>query len=238
MIRIAICDDNSIQLDLLEEILDEYIENRKIDATIEKFGDSVKLAEHVKNNGFYDIYFLDMIMPNMNGLELATTLRMLKDPGKIIFLTSTVEYAVVSYDVKAFYYMLKPADMHKIYHVLDEAISEFENDDAIVLKREGSDIKILLKDLMYIDLVNRATCYHLRDGRMITDKIIRGAFKDEVSKIASDDDFKYCGISLLLNTKYIDAIDSDTILLKDGSLLYPSKSGISQLREDMKRGAD
>ena len=235
MIRIAICDDNGIQLELLYEIVSEYINERMFDATVSRFKDGASLLNDVKLHGFYDLYILDMIMPEVNGLELASTLRMLKDPGKIIFLTSTVEYAVSSYDVKAFYYMLKPLDINKMYQVLDEAVKDIETDESIVIKQKSATVKIKAGDVMYVDLVNRCPCYHLRDGRTLTDRLVRGSFKEAVEPLTVHKEFEFCGISMLINVKYIDAVDSESVLLDDGTLLYPSKSGIAELKKRFKQ---
>lgn len=235
MKRIAICDDNTIQIDMLEEILQDYINDRKADAKVDKYYNGADLLSYVKDNGFYDLYILDMIMPEINGLELATTLRALKDEGKIIFLTSTVEYAVSSYDVRAFYYMLKPLDVHKMYSVLDEALKNSSEDEKmVILKQEFSDVRIKINDIMYIDIAARCPCYHLKDGRVFTDRVVRGTFKEAIGAVLGYEDFYFCGVGLVINIAYLDAVDSDSVLLKDGSLLYPSKSGISKLRKQMK----
>lgn len=234
MIKIAICDDNEIQTDLLEEIILDYISLRGLDASIKKFYDGMELIKSVKNDGNYDIYILDMIMPKVNGLEVASTLRMLKDDGKIIFLTSTVEYAVSSYDVRAFYYMLKPLDVNKLQTVLDEALADKRNNSeeiSIYIKADAGEFRVSSNDVMFVELVNRCPVYHLKDGQQIKSKLIRGSFKEEVLALSENEDFSFCGIGLLVNMHYLNAIDSDSILLSDGTMLFPSKSGISDLKK-------
>lgn len=164
VIKIAICDDNEIQTDLLEEIILDYISLRGLDATVSKFYDGMELIKSAKNSGNYDIYILDMIMPKVNGLEVASTLRMLKDEGKIIFLTSTVEYAVSSYDVRAFYYMLKPLDVNKLQNVLDEALADKRNSSdavSVYIKSDSGEFRVSSHDIMFVELVNRCPVYHL-----------------------------------------------------------------------------
>lgn len=234
VIKIAICDDNEIQTDLLEEIILDYISLRGLDATVSKFYDGMELIKSVKNSGNYDIYILDMIMPKVNGLEVASTLRMLKDEGKIIFLTSTVEYAVSSYDVRAFYYMLKPLDVNKLQNVLDEALADKRNSSdavSVYIKSDSGEFRVSSHDIMFVELVNRCPVYHLKNGQQIKTKLIRGSFKEEVHALAENDDFAFCGIGLLINMNFLNAIDSDSLLLSDGTMLYPSKSGLSDIKK-------
>lgn len=232
MIKVAIVDDNSIQIDMLGDILNDYIEIKKTEMTVKCFDNGTDLLEDVKQNGFYDIYILDMIMPGMNGMETATTLRMLNDSGKIIFLTSTVEYAVMSYDVKAFYYMVKPFDREKIYKVMDEACRDIlKDEETISVKGPDGVTKIKLEQLLYIDIADRAPQYHLKNGKVVHGKLVRNTFKEVVDEVVSKPGFFLCGTSLVVNTHAIENIDSESLLMEGGVLLYPSKSGISELKK-------
>ena len=231
MIKIAVCDDNELQIDLLKDVLEEYIDMRHMDAKIYAFGDGDSLIEHVRKNGFFDAYILDLILPGMNGMEVASTLRLMKDSGKIIFLTSTVAYAVSSYDVDAFYYLLKPLDVQKLFKILDNAFSRISSDNRdVVIKSSSGTVKFSIDSIMYIDIDNRCPNYHLSDGRCIKGLSLRGTFKEAVKPFLEYNVFAFCGVSLLINTRYVNSVDSDTVLLSDGTLLYPSKSGISELK--------
>lgn len=233
MIRIAICDDNQIQLDLLNDILLEYVADRRLNAQVCQYNDGNSLLKAARESSF-DIYILDMIMPGANGLEVASTLRLMKDDGKIIFLTSSVEYAVKSYDVKAFYYMVKPLDTGKLCSILDDALkTERLKGDFISIRCNNNDMSILVDDVVYVDIIKRCPTYHLADGCAYADRMLRGTFKDSVKAVLEKEGMCLCGISLIINMKYVSAVDSDSILLKEGTLLYPSKSAISDLKKAM-----
>ena len=60
--------------------------------------------------GGFDLYVLDVVMPDLNGIEAGRTLRALGTAGEIIYLSQVADYAPDSYDVQAFYYLLKPID--------------------------------------------------------------------------------------------------------------------------------
>lgn len=132
MIRIAVCDDNELQHEIMSDLLQEYTltpVGSLSEIDIRFFSGGRDLILDVRDKGGYDIYILDMIMPDINGIELATTLRLIGDSGKIIFLTSSLEYAVASYDVEAFYYMLKPVDRQKLFRILDRAVGLISQGD-------------------------------------------------------------------------------------------------------------
>ena len=102
--KIAVCDDDQYELGIIRELLDNYEASSNISFTVKYYNSSVELASTA---GFekFDIYFLDIIMPVMNGLALANEIRTFDKAAPIIFLTSSSEFAVDSYEVKAFNYL-------------------------------------------------------------------------------------------------------------------------------------
>ncbi len=112
LLSIAVCDDEALQRDMLEKMLREYYgENANIDV----YSDGRRLLDAVERSGrdLYDIYILDVIMPAMTGIELGERLRGMGIRSPIIFLTNSKEYAVDSYSVRAFHYLIKAGDKGK-----------------------------------------------------------------------------------------------------------------------------
>ena len=98
MIRIGICDDSSAFLHQTKFMIDHW-DNRPQDIITELFedGDALILAHSQKP---FDIILLDVVMPLLNGIEAANELREKDKNVKIVFLTSSPEFAVASYTVK------------------------------------------------------------------------------------------------------------------------------------------
>lgn len=230
MVTLALCEDNEFQREMMQELLEDY-SGRNNTVSVEIFGSGRELLDHVKQNGGFDIYILDVVMPDMNGMEVASTLRLMKDEGKIIFTTASLEYAVASYDVKAYYYMVKPVDPNKLFRILDGAVAELKpKENTTVIRMKNGDVSLRLRDIMYVEVVDRALVVHLADGRTCKSLALRGSFRESVPDLAGDARFAACGASKLVNLKYIDAIDSETVLLKDGTIIYPPRSAYADLR--------
>ena len=123
--RIAFCDDEERCREELSVILDEYIVNNKDrDIIVKEFVSVADLMDEVSRKGGFDIYILDIVMPETDGIELGKWLRSMGYGGKIIYLTSSEEYAIDSYSVRAFNYILKPVDKKIMFNVLDEIICD------------------------------------------------------------------------------------------------------------------
>ena len=230
MVKIAVLDDNEIQRSIIMELLEDFKRDGN-DISCEEFQDGQTLIDSVRKNGFFDVYILDVIMPGMNGMEVAVTLRHMHDPGKIIFLTSSLEYAAVSYDVDAFYYMLKPVDTAKFYRILERVVQMLNaNNDTIHISISHGEIDLPVRMIVYAELVDRVVRYHLADGRIFDSKKIRTSFKQQTSALAGENSFAYLGVSYLVNLSHVDAIDSETVLFRDGSMLLPPKSAYKDFK--------
>lgn len=104
--KIAICDDDKTEQLQILELLEGYFKGRKNKPAIKTFSSSIELASIACYEQF-DLYLLDVIMPILNGIELAKEIRGFDKASDIIFLTSSPEFAVESYTVKAANYLGK-----------------------------------------------------------------------------------------------------------------------------------
>lgn len=230
MIRIAVCDDSALQLEIMEDILNEYALTLP-EAETRFFPGGRELITDVRENGSYDIYILDMIMPEVNGMEVATTLRLIGETGKIIFLTASLEYSEDASRVDAFYYMLKPLDSKKLFRVLDRAVSLIiDGTDTVEIKSKAGLVTVSYDDVVYIDLENRALRYHLRDGRIICGNVIRIPFRETVANFLDRPKFILCGVSMVVNLDCIERTDPESILFSDGSIATPSKTACTAVK--------
>ena len=109
MIRCCICDDRPEDLSLLLEYAGAFSRaHPDLPLRTETFSSAGALLEAVRQRGGFDLYLLDVLMPGLNGLELARRLREQGDWGEILFLTVSREFAVDAFQVRAAGYLLKP----------------------------------------------------------------------------------------------------------------------------------
>ena len=106
--QIAICDDDRIHRMIIKDYIRQYSEkNPDVNITCDLFENAYDLEESLIKTGGYDIYLLDILMPDINGIELGALIRSSDSSGKIIYLTSSEEHAIAAFKVKAFDYLLK-----------------------------------------------------------------------------------------------------------------------------------
>ena len=116
MIKIAFCDDDMEVLHQMNELLDRYRAERNEDITYAAFQSPFELLTEIEKGIRPDILFLDVVMPGQNGMDVAKEIRQYDTNMKIIFLTSSPEFAVESYSVGAYFYQLQPIWEERRYY--------------------------------------------------------------------------------------------------------------------------
>lgn len=237
LLRFALCDDNPEERDALAALLREYL-NTLPDTTgqIRVFGSGTELLECLRNQASFDVYLLDIIMPELNGIELGRQLREQDSRCEIVYLTSSDEYAVDSYRVRAFYYLLKPVNRKELFEVLGRMIENIrktavqKNLESFPIKtREGLHL-LPFGELLYAELRSRSVTYYLNDHSSLTGLTLRGSFASELAPLLENSCFCLCGASFCLNLSQIKAVEKSNVVFLNGSSLAIPKSGYAPLK--------
>lgn len=141
MLKIAFCDDDLEILKELGILLDKYKKERDEDLTYTVFQSPLELLAAIEKGFSFDISFLDILMPGENGIETAKEIRQYDNNMKIIFLTSSPEFAVQSYTVGAYFYQLKPVWEESFFRLMDAVLGRkllFHLGNGAVLESAGS----------------------------------------------------------------------------------------------------
>lgn len=120
--KIAICDDNLMQREILEDLVREYLSDRELEATVELFVNGDDLLKADEENDGYDAYILDIIMPGTKGIAVGGELLKRPNRGKITYLTATVSFTEEASTQQNVTYLLKPVSADKLFAFLDDAL--------------------------------------------------------------------------------------------------------------------
>ena len=220
MVRIGICDDCSSFLHQTKSMIDNW-DNKPQNITTEVFenGDAM-ISAHTANP--FDIIFLDIVMPLLNGIEAARELREKDKTVKIVFLTSSVEFAVDSYTVKASNYLLKPVHPTKLFTCLDELISEIQSTSrCITVRGLHATHRIQLSSIEYIEAQGKHILFVLSDGNSVESPEPLYTYED---KLILDDGFFKCHRSYIVNLHCISSFSSKEVILHSGCRIPISRS--------------
>ena len=169
MIKIAFCDDEMEVLHQMNELLDRYQVERNEDITYAAFQSPFELLTEIEKGIRPDILFLDVVMPGQNGMDVAKEIRQYDTNMKIIFLTSSPEFAVESYSVGAYFYQLKPIWEESFFRLMDSVLSECEKKkkNSLILRSKDGITRIDLQQLEYCEVLGRKLLFHLENGAVL-----------------------------------------------------------------------
>lgn len=230
--RIAVCDDDTACLAEVSEFMKEYAAGNAAEPNYFLFTSGEDLLTAAEKIGGYDIYILDIVMPCMNGIDLGVELRRRGYDGRIIYLTSSEEYAIASFRARPFDYILKPFDRTALYRTLDEALQSLsaqKNRSIIVRTQEGS-IKLNLDSILYAELNRRVIVYHLAGGKTVESIQIRMPFTEAIQELLKDERFILCGASMAANLHYITAVENEALVFSDTYRAYLGKKACREVR--------
>ncbi|MBQ5748966.1 MAG: response regulator, partial [Oscillospiraceae bacterium] len=122
MLKIAVCDDEQLYLDKTCAMLEQYASVHDMQITAEAFINPSELLDRIETGERHAVYLLDIYMPGVSGMSVATELRSKGVHSPIIFLTSSTEHAVEAFGVDATHYLLKPYTQQNFFAAIDKAM--------------------------------------------------------------------------------------------------------------------
>ena len=206
--RIAVCDDSSLDRELFVALLHHYFVSKPISNEIIQYENGVDLLHDVEDDMWFDIVFLDIYMNDLLGIDVAHKLRSLGYRGHIIFLTATADFAVDSYEVEALGYLLKPQSFEKLSQVMDRAIRAMTTNTYLV-KNHSKIIRVPYHEILYAESMNSKCIMHCcNDQSYVIYKRLT-----TIEHELNDKRFLRCHQSYLVNMDHIHQVDSQFTLV-------------------------
>lgn len=221
MIKIAFCDDDMEVLHQMNELLDRYRVERNEDITYAAFQSPFELLTEIEKGLRPDILFLDVVMPGQNGMDVAKEIRQYDTNMKIIFLTSSPEFAVESYSVGAYFYQLKPIWEESFFRLMDAVLAECEKKkkNSLILRSKDGITRIDLQQMEYCEVLGRKLLFHLENGAVLESA---GSLDDLAGQLMQYSNFFRPHRSFLVNMEYIQNISSRSIkMVNDAEIPIP-----------------
>lgn len=219
MIKIAICDDNLQERELLQRYINKWLGTNGMEYILYAYESGEEMYRELKNLHF-DIVFLDIYMQDMTGTELAKEIRDDNERSIIIFTTSSREHAIEAYHFRAFQYLLKPLEEVEIQQVLKDSVRHLRLRKALeyVLPTQDGVRKIHLDEIYYIESSIRKTIIHLKNETFTCTYNI-----NTLEEKLNARGFIRCHRSFIVNLNHIKLVKQGEVLLENDLVVYVSK---------------
>lgn len=226
--KIAICDDERQLIDTVCQILEQWADRHNISLSLCRFtnGDDLITAHR---NECMDLIILDVIMPLLNGIDTAKELRNIDMDVPIIFLTSSKEFAVDSYDVKAFHYLIKPVDTEKLLQTLDNFLKTFVLPKNTFTARTADGFyRIVFDHVEYLEAQNKKVLVHLSNSKTIE---IRELFSKCMEIFSPENGFCCSHRSYIVNLSNIEQFSRTELITNSHTSIPISRNRYTAFKE-------
>lgn len=223
--RIAVCDDEKIFLDIICHKIEEFY--KSLDICCIPFSDGSEVISAYERGQRFDAVFLDIEMKSLDGMKTAKTIRRFSSDIPIIFLTSYTEFAMDGYEVGAFRFLQKPVKKEKLEQALIDIRSFYCKRKTILLKQGGNEYIIATEDIIYAEASNNNVCFVTRDREYK----VRMKFSEAVT-ILNDNAPYFCKIHRcsIINLGHVISYSEKDVKMDNSKILPISKSFLTQFR--------
>ena len=229
MLKIAVCDDEQLYLDKTRAMLEQYAAEHDVEITAEAFMNPSVLLDSIESGEHHDIYLLDIYMPGVSGMSVATELRSRGVRSPIIFLTSSTEHAVEAFGVDATHYLLKPYTQQNFFAAMDKAMQSISAhaEESIVLKVGGEYRNVTVDRIMYCESADNYQRLWMKDG---SELLVRMTASELYEMLESFGCFHRCGRAYILNLNHVTKVTASSAVLKTGAELPLPRGTVIPLR--------
>ena len=220
MYKIGIVDDEAKIIEHISSYVKKILDEKQEPFELETFTSPHAFLQDYKEG--YDILFLDVMMGDMDGMELARRIRKVDQNVTIAFITLVAKYAINGYEVGAYDYILKPVEFDAFAARFSKIllhVGKAKSTGKRITLRSRDSLRILSsREILYVESNAHYLIFHTFDEAIKH----RGKIKD-IAQSLDDGRFALCNQCFLVNLQHIDSVDDDYVYLDNGEKLAISR---------------
>lgn len=225
--RIAICDSDKSFLTAIKNTIYRYAEFHRFEMVVECFicGENV-----LKNPYKYNLIFLGYKLSGINGFETAVKLRENNVTVPLIFVSEITDFIYDAFKVNAFRFLLKKDCENQLFSVLDDFFKKFGNNYPLWIKSAEDIVYLKTEEIYYLEADNKHCFIHLKDETLPCNHTMAQVFKHLPKN-------RFCKTNraFIVNLNHIRRYNNENIILKNNSVLYPSRKYFKSFKEEYRR---
>lgn len=221
MYRIALCDDETMELDKVENLLEVYgKKNSSCFFEVKRFESAEELLMEVEEGKYEpDLVLLDIYMKGKLGTEAAKQLRVRGMKCLVVFLTVSREHALDAFGVDAAQYLLKPVTEGTLFPVLDKVFGEMAEAQKkyLLLEGNGKVYRVALRDIVYCEAQRKMQCIYMANGASL---MLRMTMTKIYEKLSLYSEFVKVGVAYIVNLEHIENMNTQELQMDNGDKIY------------------
>lgn len=226
MIYIAVCEDEPEHQEKIRVFLKKYDAINCCEFEIAFFSTAADFWEQYQL-GSFNIVFLDIYLADGNGIEIGKKLRSLGEDCQMVFITSSRDFAIEGFDLKARHYIIKPISEEKLVEALNRCLAMLAADmKAIVIPVGKLDVNIRLKDIIYVEVFNKVSVIHT-----VNEEIKTYLPLSQLENRLGGPPFLRCHRCSIVNMNYVEDYTHADFIMKNGDRVGIPRSNSVAVRQ-------
>jgi DNA-binding LytR/AlgR family response regulator len=223
-LKIAVCDDEKRFVTIISASVESIFKDLNIEVSMESFFMPGELLDKLKTKS-YDLIFLDISMPGMDGIELSKTIGSLSRGMKIVFVSSRLERVFDTFPVQPFGFVRKNRFLEDLSDVINRFAEQLdqrgEEANLAYFKGQNGTITIDTAHLKYIECHKNTQLLHVQNAEKVHKLYLRmETLETELKHLG----FLRIHKGYLVNSKFVKRFNSKTIILMTGEELPVGRS--------------
>ncbi|MPW24573.1 response regulator [Alkalibaculum sp. M08DMB] len=231
--RLAVCDDQESIVLTLKKYIQEISYEEGFEIQIDIYDNPIELLKKFQDDPFiYNLIFLDVDMPEMNGLDVGARIKDVNEYAITVFVTAHDKYALKAFEVGAFNYIVKPINKEKLRDTLGKSLrlitklSIDEQSMYITIYDKGKYIKILYKDILYFEKHGNKiiiTCEDCEYESYLTFK--------KLKELLGNQFFVQCHRGAIVHKEKIIRLENNMVIMDKNHKIPVSKNYLNDIKE-------
>lgn len=232
MYQIALCDDETAELDKTVQMLKCYgTIHSATEFAIECFECADVLLDRIKEGKYDpDLIMMDIYMPEKLGIDAARELREIGNSSRILFLTMSREHALDAFGVEAVQYLVKPVSEQRLFPVLDKILGEMKDTRKkyLLLRIDGRIQRVPVSNIVYCEAQGKTQYLYMSDG---TQYGLRRTMAEVYGMFSGYHEFSRVGVAYIVNLEHVDSLNAQELQMDNGKRIYLPRGSYQPLRE-------
>lgn len=234
MLKIIMCDDNTDDLQVLADMVDNYRKRHSEQMFVcEKTESAGWLLDRLQRGERFDIYILDIMMEERDGISLGREIRRFSPRGAIIYVSSTPDYALGAFGVYASGYLLKPVEGSAFEECMDRVLRQMQprEENIYTFKSRDGIVNIEMGRLIRVENVSRVMHFYIDGGEVYESVYIRKPFEKQLEQLLLDGRFIQPHKSFIINMEHVEKVMAHDFLMSDGTVVPISRNNLATAKK-------
>lgn len=231
MLKIALLDDEKECLELIKTITCKYMRCKGIEYELREYTRTQDLLYDLEEKEHFDIYLLDVELPESSGLQAARKIREKYLDSFIIYITNYTEYAIEAFEVNAYRYIPKSCLKEKLteaYKALYDQILQREEKFYTIVKTHQVE-KIPYHEIYYLTKEGKYVVLTHKRG----ESRVRKTLETVMDELSNRKQFIYTDKSFVVNMIHIMSLEDNQIILRNNAVVPVSRPRLEQVKRDI-----